>query len=67
MVVEADLLGYMVDTYLTSIDISYDVLWDAYLLDILVHAFGMSMGYIVGHVVDEVVIWCIIDESYLDL
>jgi hypothetical protein len=37
----------MDDTYLSSVDISYDVLRDAYLLDILVHAFGMRMGYIV--------------------
>ena len=63
MVVEADLLGYMADTYLNSIDISYDVLWDAYLLDISVHAFCMRMGYIVGHVVDELIILYIIDES----
>jgi hypothetical protein len=35
--IEADLLGYMPGTYLSFIDISYDVLLEAYLLDILVH------------------------------
>jgi hypothetical protein len=28
-----------------------------YLLDILVHAFGMWLSYIVGHVVDELMRW----------
>jgi hypothetical protein len=41
MEVETDLLGYMDGTYLSFIDISYDVLLEAYLLDILVHAFGI--------------------------
>jgi hypothetical protein len=53
MVVEEDMLRYMVDTYLSSIDIYYDVLLEAYLLDTLVHAFGMWLSYILGHVVDE--------------
>jgi hypothetical protein len=57
MEVEADLLGYMVGTYLSSIDISYDVLLEAYFLDILVHAFGMWLNYILGHVVDELMKW----------
>jgi hypothetical protein len=57
MEVEADLLGYMAGTYLSFIDISYDVLLEAYLLDILVHAFGIWMGYILGHVVDELMKW----------
>jgi len=47
----------MADTYLSSIDISYDVLLEAYLLDILVHAFGMWLSYILGHVVDELMRW----------
>jgi hypothetical protein len=46
MEVEADLLGYMVGTYLSLIDTSYDVLLEAYVLDILVHAFGIWMDYI---------------------
>jgi hypothetical protein len=57
MKVEADLLGYMAGTYLSSIDISYDVLLEAYLLDFLVHAFGMSLSYILRHVVDELMRW----------
>jgi hypothetical protein len=57
MEVEADLLGYMAGTYLSFIDISYDVLLEAYLLDILVHAFGIWMSYILGHVVDELMKW----------
>jgi hypothetical protein len=57
MEVEADLLWYMTDTYLSSIDISDDVLLEAYLLDVMVHAFGIRMGYIVGHVVDELMRW----------
>jgi hypothetical protein len=32
-----------------------------------VHAFGMLLRYILGHVVDEVIMLYIIDESYLDL
>jgi hypothetical protein len=51
--IEADLLGYMADTYLSLIDISYDVLLEAYLMDILVHAFGIWLYYILGHVVGE--------------
>jgi hypothetical protein len=43
----------MASTYLSFIDISYDVLLEAYLLDILMHAFGIWMDYILGHVVDE--------------
>jgi hypothetical protein len=35
------MLGYMADAYLSFIDISCDVLLKAYLLDILVHAFGI--------------------------
>jgi hypothetical protein len=50
-VVKAELLGYMADTYLSSIDISYDVLLEAYFLDILVHEFGMWFIYMLGHVV----------------
>jgi hypothetical protein len=57
MEVEVDLLGYMDRTYLSFIDISYDVLLEAYLLDILVHAFGIWMGYILGHVVGELMRW----------
>ena len=67
MEVEANLLGYMTDTYLSSLDIPYDVLLEAYLLDILVHAFGIWLSYILGHVVDELIMLYIIDESYLDL
>ena len=51
--IEFDLLGYMDGTYLSFIDISYDVLLEACFLDILVHAFGIWMGYILGHVVGE--------------
>jgi hypothetical protein len=51
--IEADMFGYMAGTYFSFIDISYDVLLEAYLLDILVHAFGIWMGYILGHVVGE--------------
>jgi hypothetical protein len=50
---EVDLLICMVGTYLSLIDISYDVLLEAYLLDKFVHAFGIWMGYILGHVVGE--------------
>jgi hypothetical protein len=51
------MLWYMTDTYLSSIDIFDYVLLEAYLLDIMVHAFGIRMGYIVGHVVDELMRW----------
>jgi hypothetical protein len=57
MEVEAGLLGYMASTYLSFIDISYDVLLEAYLLDILVHTFGIWMGYILGHVVGDLMRW----------
>jgi hypothetical protein len=30
-----------------------------------VHAFGMWLSYILGHVVDEVIMMYIIDESYI--
>jgi hypothetical protein len=46
MEVEDDLLMYMDGTYLSFIDISYDVLLEEYLLDILVHAFGIWLDYI---------------------
>jgi hypothetical protein len=52
MVVEDDPLGYMAGTYLSSMDISYEVLLEAYLI-VLVHAFVMWLSYILGHVVDE--------------
>jgi hypothetical protein len=51
--VEADLLVYMDGTYLSFIDISYDVLLEECFLDILVHAFGIWLDYILGHVVGE--------------
>jgi hypothetical protein len=51
--IDVDLLVYMVGTYLSFIDISYDVLLEAYLLENLMHAFGIWMGYILGHVVGE--------------
>jgi hypothetical protein len=54
---EADLLGYMAGTYLSFIDISCDVLLEAYLLYILVHAFGIWIGDILGHVVGELMRW----------
>jgi hypothetical protein len=50
---EVDLLGNMAGAYLSFIDISYDVLLEAYLMDILVHAFGIWLGYILKHVVGE--------------
>jgi hypothetical protein len=43
MVVEADLLWYMAGTYVSSIDISYDVLLEAYLLDV----FGACIWHVV--------------------
>ena len=51
--IEDDLLGCMDGTYLSFIDMSYDVLLEAYLLDILMHAFGIWPNYILGHVVGE--------------
>jgi hypothetical protein len=53
----------MAGTYVSSIDISYDVLLEAYLLDVLMHAFGMWFSYILKHVVDEVIMLYIIDDS----
>ena len=50
--IEVDLLGHMASTYLSFIDISYDVLLEAYLL-ILVHAFSIWLDYILGHVVGD--------------
>jgi hypothetical protein len=47
--IEADLLGYMAGTYLSLID----VLLEAFLLDILVHTFGIWLDYILGHVVGK--------------
>jgi hypothetical protein len=41
MVFEENLSWYMVGTYVISIDISYDVLLEVRVLDVLVHAFGM--------------------------
>jgi hypothetical protein len=38
---------------LSFIDISDDVLLEAYLLENLMHAFGIWMGYILGHVIGE--------------
>ena len=55
--IEVDLLGYMTGAYLSFIDISYDVLLEAYLLDILVHAFFIWMRYILGHVVHDLMKW----------
>ena len=51
--IEVDLLGYMIGAYLRFIDISCDVLLEAYLLDILMHAFGIWLDCIVGFVVGE--------------
>jgi hypothetical protein len=51
--IEADLLGYMAGTYLSFIDMSYDVLLEAYFMDILVHAFDTWLDRILGHVVGE--------------
>jgi hypothetical protein len=44
-------------TYVSSIDIYYDVLLEEYLLHVLVHAFDMWLIYILGHVVDELMRW----------
>jgi hypothetical protein len=69
MVVKKDLLGYMVDTYLSSIDISYDVLLETYLLDILVHVFDelmrwlyctSLMSHIVDALIDGICFWVIV-------
>jgi hypothetical protein len=43
----------MAGTYLSFIDISYDVLLESYLLDILVHVFGIWLEYILRHIVGE--------------
>jgi hypothetical protein len=48
---------YMASTYVSSIDIYYDVLLEEYLVDVLVHEFGMWLSYILGHVVDEFMRW----------
>jgi hypothetical protein len=53
----------MIDTYVSSIDISCDVLLEAYLLDVLVYVFGIRLSFILGHVVDEFIMLYIIDES----
>jgi hypothetical protein len=53
MIFEADLLWYIVGTYVRSIDISRDVLLE----DVLVNLFGMWLSYILGHVVDELMRW----------
>ena len=45
--IDADLLVYMANTYLSFIDISYDVLLEAY-VDIMVHAFFMWIGIHIG-------------------
>jgi hypothetical protein len=51
--IEVDILGYMAGTYLSFIDIYYDVLLESYLMDILVHAFCIWLDCILGHVVCE--------------
>ena len=51
--IEVDQLVYMDGTYLSFIDMSYDVLLEAYLMDILVHAFGTWLDCILGHVPGE--------------
>jgi hypothetical protein len=53
MEVESGLLVYVASTYLSFIDISYDVLLESYLLDILVHAFVIWLDYILGYVVGD--------------
>jgi hypothetical protein len=55
MEVEVYMLGYMAYTYLSSLDIPYDVLLEEYLLDIFVNAFGICLRYILGHVVDDLI------------
>jgi hypothetical protein len=57
MEVEADLLRHMDDTYLSSLDIPYDVLLEEYLLDMLLHTFGLWLSHILGHVVDDLSRW----------
>jgi hypothetical protein len=47
----------MVGTYVTSIDVSCDVLLESYLLDVLLYVFGIQLSYILGHVVDELMRW----------
>jgi hypothetical protein len=36
-------------------------------MESLMHAFSIWMGYTLGHVVGEVIMFYIIDNSYLDL
>jgi hypothetical protein len=43
-----------------------DVL-EAYMLESLMHAFSIWMGYTLGHVVGELIMLYIIDDSYLYL
>ena len=57
MVFEVDMLWYIDGSYVSSIDISYDVLLETYFLDVLVHAFGMWLSDILGHVFDELIRW----------
>jgi hypothetical protein len=57
MAFETYLSWYMAATYVSSIHISYDVLLEENLLDVFVHAFGMWLSYILGHVVDELMRW----------
>jgi hypothetical protein len=45
--IDVDLLVYMVGTYLSFIDISYDVLLEAY-VDVMVHAFLLWIGINIG-------------------
>jgi hypothetical protein len=47
----------MAGIYVRSIDIYYDVLLEAYLLDFLVDSFGMWLSYISGHVFDDLMRW----------
>jgi hypothetical protein len=57
MAFEADLSWYMAGTYVSSIYIMYDVLLEAYVLDVLVNEFGISLSYILGHVFGELTRW----------
>ena len=60
--IDVDLLVYMAGTYLSFIDISYDVLLEAY-VDVMVHAFFMWIGIHIGTYgwwVDEVIMLYII-------
>ena len=50
--IDVDRLVYMDGTYLSFIDISYDVLLKHF-LDILAHVFGIWWDYILGHVVGD--------------